>query len=226
MDSSAVLRELDGLIAERSILKHPFYRAWERGDLTRDQLATYARIYYPHVRAFPRYLEVAMAHATDDVVREELADNLADELGNPRPHDELWLDFAEGVGADRSEVANATPHPAAQRIVFTFASLASDGLATGLAALYAYESQQPDVSKTKAVGLGAHYGVQNGAATDYFTVHETADVRHRAGERDALRACLEAGVPAEAVHDAARRALDAYWGLLDGVCEEAGILCA
>src|SRR5687768_11756947 len=101
MDSSAALRELDASIGERSILKHPFYQAWERGELTREQLATYAGIYYPHVRAFPLYLEAAMALTTDDAVHAELEDNLHDELGNPAPHDELWLDFAEGVGADR-----------------------------------------------------------------------------------------------------------------------------
>jgi len=225
MDSSAVLRELDASIRERSILKHPFYQAWERGELTREQLATYARIYYPHVRAFPGYLGAAMAHATDDGVRAELADNLADELGNPAPHDELWLDFAEGVGADRTAVVTGVPHPAAERIVSTFGSLAGEGLASGLAALYAYESQQPEVSRTKADGLRAQYGVEDARTTAYFTVHEAADVRHRAGERDALRACLDAGVPAATVSEAASRALDAYWNLLDGVCHEAGITC-
>jgi pyrroloquinoline-quinone synthase len=225
MDSSAVLRELDASIRERSILKHPFYRAWERGDLTRSQLATYARIYYPHVRAFPRYLEAAMAHATDDGVRAELADNLADELGNPAPHDDLWLDFAEGVGANPAAVVDTAPHPAAEKIVSTFASLAGESLATGLAALYAYESQQPEVSRTKANGLRSHYGIEDARTTAYFTVHEAADVRHRAGERHALRACLDEGVPAAAVQEATRRALDAYWGLLDGVCEEIGLRC-
>jgi pyrroloquinoline-quinone synthase len=225
MDSATALRELDASIRERSILKHPFYQAWERGELTREQLATYAGIYYPHVRAFPRYLEAAMRRATDDAVRTELADNLADELGNPAPHDELWLDFAEGVGADRDAIVSAAPRPAAERIVSTFASLANESLAAGLAALYAYESQQPEVSRTKAEGLRAHYGIDDDATTAYFTVHEAADVRHRQGERDALAACLEAGVPADAVHAAASRALDAYWGLLDGVCEEAGIRC-
>jgi len=225
MDSSAVLRELDASIRERSILKHPFYQAWERGELTREQLATYARIYYPHVRAFPRYLEAAMAHATDDGVRAELADNLADELGSPAPHDELWLDFADGVGADPGEVSRAQAHPAAERIVSTFGSLAGESLASGLAALYAYESQQPEVSRTKADGLRARYGIEDARTTAYFTVHEAADVRHRAGERDALRACLEAGVPAAVIHEAVNRALDAYWGLLDGVCHEAGITC-
>jgi pyrroloquinoline-quinone synthase len=223
MDSSAVLRELDASIRERSILKHPFYQAWERGELTREQLATYARIYYPHVRAFPRYLERAMTHATDDGVRAELADNLADELGNPAPHDELWLDFAEGVGADRTAVAASMPHPAAERIVSTFGSLAGEGLAAGLAALYAYESQQPEVSCTKAAGLRGHYGIDDPAAVDYFDVHEAADVRHRQGERDALAAWLAAGTPPEAVERATERALYAYWGLLDGVCREVGI---
>ena len=225
MNSSAALRELDALIRERSILKHPFYQAWERGELRREQLATYAEIYYPHVRAFPSYLEAAMAHATDHTVRAELADNLGDERGNPAPHDELWLDFAGGVGADRTRVTSAQPRPAAERIVSTFASLAHQSLVTGLAALYAYESQQPEVSRTKADGLRAHYGIEAEATTAYFTVHQAADVRHRAGEREALRACLDAGVPAAAVHDAAHRALDAYWGLLDGVCEEAGVRC-
>ena len=225
MDSSAALRELDALIRERSILAHPFYRAWERGELTRDQLATYARIYYPHVRAFPSHLEAAIAHAHDEGTRAELGDNLADERGNPAPHDELWLDFAEGVGADRAHVVRAAPHHAAARIVSTFESLAGESLATGLAALYAYESQQPEVSRTKAEGLRTHYRVVDARTTAYFSVHEAADVRHRAGERAALAACLEAGVPAEAVHGAATRALDAYWGLLDGVCQEAGIDC-
>ncbi len=223
MESSAALRELDALIRERSILGHPFYQAWEKGKLTKAQLATYARIYYPHVEAFPRYLEAAIRHAEDPTMRAELADNLADERGNPAPHDALWLDFAHGVGADRDVVTASPAHAAAAATVSTFPALAAASLAEGLAALYAYESQQPEVSRTKMQGLRGRYGIQGEATLAYFTVHEAADVRHRAGERDALRECLEAGVPAEVVHRAARRALDAYWGLLDGVCEEAGV---
>jgi len=223
MATSHVLDDLDDLIRQRSILDHPFYRAWEEGALSPEQLATYARVYFPHVSAFPRYLKAAIAHADDPHTRAELEDNLQDELGNPAPHDELWLDFAQGLGADRDEVERARPHPAASRIVSTFEELASESLATGLAALYAYESQQPDVARAKADGLRTHYGVDDPAALSYFEVHEAADVRHRQGERDALAACLEAGVAAEAVTKAASRALDAYWGLLDGVCEEIGL---
>jgi len=223
MTSSDVLRELDDMIRERSILQHPFYRAWENGELTRDQLATYARIYFPHVRAFTDYLESAIALADDPRVRAELVDNLEDELGNPAPHDALWLAFAAGLGVDPAEVADAPAHPAAQAMVDTFQKLADATLGGGLAALYAYESQQPEVSCTKIAGLKKHYGIDDAATLEYFQVHEAADVRHRQGERDAIEACLEAGVPADVVREATRRALDAYWGLLDGVCRETGI---
>jgi len=223
MASPDVLRELDDMIRERSILQHPFYQAWEKGALTREQLATYARVYYPHVRAFPEYLEAAIGRAKSPEIRAELMDNLEDERGNPAPHDELWLAFAGGLGVDRDEVTQAAPHPAAEVMVDTFQSLAAESLATGLAALYAYESQQPDVSCTKIAGLRNHYGIRDPSTLEYFEVHQAADVRHRQGERDALATCLKAGVPADILKRATRRALDAYWGLLDGVCAETGI---
>ncbi len=223
MTPSDVLREIDETIRERSILQHPFYRAWEEGALTREQLATYARVYYPHVSAFPTYLEATLQHASDPATRAELEDNLHDELHEPAPHHELWLDFAEGLGLDRAEVEDATPHPSAAVTVATFGAIAQEGLAPGLAALYAYESQQPDVSHAKAGGLRDLYGIQESAALAYFRVHEEADVRHRQGERDALARCLAAGTQPEILRRATEQALDAYWALLDGVCEEIGL---
>lgn len=223
MAPSDVLRELDETIRARSILQHPFYQAWEKGELTKEQLATYARVYYPHVRAFTGYLEATIEQAADPGIRAELEDNLRDEMGVPAPHDELWLDFAESMGGRRDEVQSAAPHPAAEAIVKTFSDLARESLAGGLAALYAYESQQPEVSCTKMAGLRTHYGADDAEAVAYFEVHEAADVRHRQGERDALAACLAAGTTPEELKRATERALDAYWGLLDGVCQEVGI---
>ena len=223
MASPDTLRDLDDTIQARSILRHPFYQAWEQGVLTRAHLATYARVYYPHVRAFPGYLESAIRHADDPGIRAELTHNLADERADPAPHDELWLDFAEHLGLDRDDVTAADPHPAAAAMVGTYAALTAESLPTGLAALYAYESQQPEVAETKVQGLRAHYGIGAPAALAYFEVHRMADVRHRQGERDALAACLESGTPAEVVTGATERALDAYWRLLDGVSAEIGL---
>ena len=54
-------------------------------------------------------------------------------------------------------------------------------------------------------------------------MHAETDIEHRLGERLALQICLESGASPQAVLDSADQALDAYWGLLDGVCQEAGI---
>ena len=226
MDRSDVLCRLDELVRSRSILGHPFYQAWQRGDLTREQLAVYARVYYPHVAAFPGYLEAAIERAPDPVVRAELARNLADELTEPKPHMELWLDFAEELGLDRLEVTSQTPRPATANVIGTFQRLAREDTAGALAALYAYESQQPEVSRQKMEGLRQHYRVETRKALAYFDVHATMDTEHRQGERNALARCLDAGASGDNLLQAASDGLDAYWQLLDGVCEEADIAAA
>ncbi len=225
MSTHNTLRRLDDLIASRSILRHPFYVQWQQGTLTREQLATYARVYFPHVAAFPRYIAATAQSATDPAVRAALDENLSDELHHPKAHTELWLDFAAGVGADRDVVATAAPQSQAAKVVDRFERLTQRGTAQGLAALYAYESQQPEVATEKTAGLRRHYGVTDPTALGYFEVHATTDVAHRAAERDALERCLAAGAADQDVLEAASQALDAYWQLLDGVCEEAGITC-
>jgi pyrroloquinoline-quinone synthase len=223
MRPDETIRCLDELIQSRSILAHPFYQAWQRGELTKAQLATYATVYYPHVAAFPGYLERTLRGATSPAVRAEVAGNLEDELSNPASHSELWLDFAEEMGANRATVATADPSPAAVTTVETFRTAAAADTAGALAALYAYESQQPAVATQKIAGLREHYGVTNPRALAYFEVHAEADIHHSEGERNAIMTCLAEGASHERVLESAGRALDAYWGLLDGVCVQAGI---
>ena len=226
MDTSDTLRDLDELIQSRSILRHPFYVAWQRGELTRGQLATYATLYWPHVAAFPGYLESVIEQTDDPLVRRELEANLSDERSRPKPHPELWLDFAEELGLAREDVSGVPPHASAKKMVKTFTRLAHVGVAEGITALYAYEVQQPDVSRQKQEGLRCHYGVQSRKALAYFEVHAEADIAHSRGERETLARCLEAGAPHTAIVRAATDALEAYWGLLDGICVEADITSA
>jgi pyrroloquinoline-quinone synthase len=223
MRPDETIRCLDELIQSRSILAHPFYVAWQRGELTREQLGTYASFYYPHVAAFPGYLERARNRAANSVVRAELENNLADELANPAPHNELWLDFAQEFGVDRVALVAAQPRPGAAAVVETFNARTSGDTAGALAALYAYESQQPEVAKQKVAGLRERYGVTDGKSLAYFEVHAQSDVRHSVGERQAIMQCLTEGASHESVMESAGEALDAYWRLLDGICEEAQI---
>ncbi len=226
MTFSDAMDRIDRRIAERTILEHPFYVAWRRGELDREQLAAYARLYYPHVAAFPGYLEAALADATDPAVRDELAANLAEERSVPKAHDELWLDFSRGLGLDPDAVAAARPTPGVERVVETFRRLSRRSTGAALAGLYAYESQQPEVARQKADDLRELYGVDDPETLAYFEVHAEADLRHREGERAALERCVESGADPAELLAATDEALDAYWGLLDEVCRETGVAAA
>ena len=223
MTTGKTLRALDDLIRERSILQHPFYNAWQRGELTSDQVATYSRVYYPHVAAFPRYLKNAINCASDSVIKSALEQNLDDELTNPAPHPELWLDFAAAAGQEGQALKCAEPVPKTADMIATFDRLTSRDIASGLTALYAYESQQPEVAAEKLRGLRDCYGIHSPQALSYFAVHASADVEHRAAERSAIRRCLDSGTSPGIIMNAAEEALDAYWNLLDGVCEQSSL---
>ena len=93
----------------------------------------------------------------------------------------------------------------------------ADGdLAERLVRLYAIESGQPQISRTKREGLLDRYGFADGAGTAYFRVHETRDVEHAAEVRE-LIAEVGADADPDALVAAAESAFRANWRLLDGV---------
>jgi pyrroloquinoline-quinone synthase len=98
-------------------------------------------------------------------------------------------------------------------------------VAEGLAALYAYESQIPEVSKTKREGLAAFYGIVDEEATRFFSVHEEVDVWHRQVEREALGRVADTPQAREKALAAARRCCDALNRALDGVMRENALVC-
>jgi len=105
------LDKIDNDIAEKHLLKHPFYLAWTRGELSREALADYARQYYHHVAAFPTYLSAAHAKCGDQPTRKQLLKNLIDEEAGSPNHPELWLKFTEGLGVDDVNVRNTEKWP-------------------------------------------------------------------------------------------------------------------
>ena len=220
-----VLVQIEQQIANRSVLTHPFYRAWQRGELTQAALADYAAQYYHHVAAFPQYLSALHAHTADASTRRAVLQNLVDEEAGSPNHPELWLQFAEGIGADRADVLAAPAAPETVKLVETFRRLCGTGsVAAGLAALYSYESQIPEVAGTKIAGLQEFYGIQDDATLAYFRVHQEADVEHSAVERRLLTQHLADPDAADAA-DASCLALDAIWNLLTGVCTRHAITC-
>jgi pyrroloquinoline-quinone synthase len=218
---------VEAIIEEKSLLKHPFYQAWTMGTLTREDLAYYAQQYYQQESRFPRFVSAVHSSCPELKVRQVLLENLKDEEAGPENHPELWLRFAGSVGVSRQTVADAKMSPKTEACVKEFDSLTKDSRwQVGLAALYAYEAQQPAVAKTKIQGLKDRYGLSSADALGFFQVHQEADAWHSQVEKKILLEQAE-GKPKlqEAVKESVRRACDALNTLLDGVCEARGI-CA
>jgi pyrroloquinoline-quinone synthase len=214
-------QRLDAIIAERHLLKHPFYQAWTKGELTLDTLRRYAGQYHAQVSAFPRFVSSVHSRCPEIDARKVLTENLADEEIHGTDHPELWMQFAEGLGATRAEVKAEAPLPETTRMVDDFFAIASSSWTEGLCALYAYESQVPAVSQSKASGLAKFYGVTDAKTLAFFTVHQHYDVEHARKVRELIDRHAD---PATA-EVATQKAADALWGFLDGMAREAGIHC-
>jgi pyrroloquinoline-quinone synthase len=211
-----VVATLDSMIAERSLLKHPFYQAWTAGTLSIERLQNYAVQYYPHVAAFPRYLSAIHSRCADIATRQAILENLIEEERGAENHPELWLRFAEAIGVPRERVVYSTASVSSTSLVDEFTRLAESGhVPTGLAALYAYESQIPSVATAKIDGLRRFYGVTDERGLAFFAVHEKADVWHaRTGADLITRHCATDDDRQRAI-DGTDRALGALWSLLD-----------
>jgi pyrroloquinoline-quinone synthase len=216
---------LDADVAAKHLLKHPFYLAWTRGELSREALADYARQYYHHVAAFPTYLSAVHARCEDQSARKQLLDNLIDEEAGSPNHPELWLRFAKSLGVSYSDACESDKRPETKNLIDTFRSVCGQrSTADGLAALYAYESQIPAICESKIDGLKKYYGFTDPKGYEYFSVHIEADKEHSAAEREMLADKID-NYNLEAVRLSARRILDALWEMLSGVCRRHAIAC-
>jgi pyrroloquinoline-quinone synthase len=216
-----IIDELRALIEERSLLKHPFYQAWQAGELTLDHLQGYASQYYHHVLAFPQYVSAAHAICPDQGERQELLENLIEEERGEENHPELWLRFGEAVGAGRDGVAAAEPLPETTRLVELFRDVTMRrSFPEACAALYVYESQVPDVARTKIDGLKRFYGVDDERGLRFFEVHIGADEIHAEVGAGMVRRHTVDEASRAAVIATATECRDALWGFLDGCYRE------
>jgi pyrroloquinoline-quinone synthase len=189
-----VVARIEAAASRWNVLEHPFYQRWSAGELTREELAEYATQY--------RYAVVALADAAE-------AAGDAEHAREEREHVALWDAFAAGCGSVAAD-ANA------ETLECASAWTAGDDRLERLAVLYAIESAQPAISQTKLDGLFGHYGFEEGAATEYFSLHAERDHEHAAHSRELLEQ-LASGEDAERLAARAEAAVRGNWRLLDGV---------
>ena len=197
---------LDAVRERWNVLRHPFYARWSAGELSPEELAFYSGEYRHAVVALADAMDAAAQRAEEPRVRAELEGHAAEE----REHVDLWDDFARAVDGD----TRRGPRPESADCARAWT--AGRDTLEALVATYAIEVAQPEISRTKLAGLVEHYGVEEGPATAYFSLHSELDEHHATASRKLIEERLE-GAAEERLLSLAEGALRGNWQLLDGV---------
>jgi len=203
--SESVWTRIEESRARNNVLEHPFYVRWSEGELSEEELARYSGQY--------RHATEALAKLCADTVElgpERHRDELERHAAEEQEHIGLWDDFVDAAGGE----IGAEPTAETSECVREWT--APRGYLSALARLYAIESGQPAISRTKREGLAEFYGIDGGAGSEYFRVHESTDEAHAAESRRLIEEAMGPG-DEDAVVEAAESAFRANLRLLDGV---------
>jgi pyrroloquinoline-quinone synthase len=211
-----LLQRIDLEIERSSLLKHRFYRLWSEGKLDKKQLRGYSLEYLQMVRAVPLLVENIMSCCTEDTsLKPALRENYKEEL----EHIDLWAKFTGSLGIKSNELVDYISSDATNDAIKFLIGVTKKSLGQGAAAMYAYEKQLPEISRSKIDGLVNFYDMGNNSkeGIEYFTVHEKVDVRHAALWKSIVENVSHD--PPESLLEAAIDSLRAQNRLLDSVCE-------
>jgi pyrroloquinoline-quinone synthase len=175
-----LIKRIDEMIEERSLLKHPFYQMWSDGKLTLDSLSGYSKEYFQLVKAVPSFMTPIIEKAPNSVIS-ELIDNQQEES----IHIKSWIKFAGELGVSEYELIHYEGLEKTRKSILELSELMNT-YEGGACAMYAFEKEIPKISQTKLDGLAEFYGMSNEEATEYFKLHTEADIRHAASWKNIL----------------------------------------
>ncbi len=177
---SQIIKQIDEIIEEKSLLKHPFYQMWSDGKLSLESLAGYSKEYFQLVKEVPNFMNPIIEKSPKEYSG-ELVSNQKEES----EHIALWINFAKSLGVSQNELENYPGFEKTREAVSALANL-MNSFEEGSCAMYAFEKEIPKISQTKLDGLAKFYGISTAEATEYFKLHLEADIRHSAAWRNII----------------------------------------
>lgn len=189
-------QQLDELVAQWDLNKHPFYQEWRAGTLPLTTLCGYAEEYGQIVRLMPQPWELL----GDAALAEE-----------EREHELLWGNFARGL----ETVVPAHSHKTETLEVLAVIGELFSERCGAIGALYAFEVQQPQTASSKLAGLREFYPqLDPELYTPYFEVHS-----RNYHESEALAEMMLKLTPEEQAQAVAgcERMCRALWDMLSGI---------
>ncbi len=207
------LSQLDERIASRSLLQHPFYVKWSKGELTLDDLRVYAKEYFHLAKSVPGIVSRVRDRALEK--HPEMIPFIEENIVEETEHTELWKRFAMSLNISDEELTVYQPSLKTRHAVQMMEGLAERSFDHGVAAMYAMELELPQIAQTKKDGLCDFYDLTSIDAHIYFDEH-LKEEKHLAVWRMVSIDCSDA-------EEAAEASLTAQNQVLDAVCDLCGI---
>jgi pyrroloquinoline-quinone synthase len=182
MGMKKLLEMIEAEIDKRSLLKHPFYQKWSKGELTLDHLQGYSKEYSKLVKSIPNMVGNIAVRAKD----QQSFDSIKQSEREEYEHIEPWCNFAVKLGVPKATLDTYEGTVQTNRAVSKLQGISEKSIEEGISSMYAYEMELPRISRTKLDGLEEFYNLTDADATEYFRIHETVDVRHAQMWRDLI----------------------------------------
>jgi len=208
------LQQLDEFIRSNGLLTHYFYeQKWNNGELTKDELALYAKEYFHLAKRVPVIVSNVRDRAIargDSSLLAEIEKNIEEETA----HIDLWKRFSSTLGVSEDDLENHVPHALTQEAVNELEELSKGSFEDGVTAMYAMELTLPEISQTKKEGLSKHYNLTSEDAHVYFDEH--------LNEEEHFSVWRKVEVDPTRAKTITQASLKAQHKVLDGVCEMCG----
>ena len=212
IDCMTLLMDLiNAEIEKNSLLKHKFYQMWQEGKLTLEHLAGYSKEYYQLVKNVPHLVENTLINNKSEKYDNLIRSNLDEE----RDHIEPWIRFASSLNVRFEDLKDYSGEPSTRKAVDSLLTISKASFEEGVASLYAFEKELPQISETKSKGLKQFYNKVDDDSHRYFTIHKEVDIYHAKVWENILNECSED--KHQEILNAVKISLAAQNNLLDSV---------
>jgi len=209
-----LIYRIDQEVDKRSLLRHPFYKMWSNGELSIDHLQGYSLEYFQLVKMVPELVNNVLVKMGESKLRSIVEDSKKEEESHVKP----WIRFASSLGVKRKDLLNHVCDENTKEAVSSLVDLTRNSLDEAICAMYAYEMDLPNISRSKIEGLNKFYNLSSSDSRNYFEIHQEADIRHAAIWRNMIRKIPDHKY--ESCINSAIKSLDAQNLLLDAVYEK------